>query len=152
LRVKARLRLRKLDVCSLLLASGSEKIRQNSSGRFSDGDRRWRSIIRFDRLTDAYPSEDLFGLSESFVSRCDSEVLLHVALRQIVWRDEIQPILSARGGGGVLGLCCPPSALSFDHERSRLRSHAGPELGKGFRYTEMSTIYDCTLEMSTAPL
>src|SRR3954447_16085732 len=80
------LRLRKLDVCSLLRASGSEKIGQNSPGRFSDGDRRWRSIIRFDRLIDvAYPSEDLFGLSESFVSRGDSEVLLRVALRPIVW-------------------------------------------------------------------
>jgi hypothetical protein len=77
------LRLRKLDVCSLLLASGSEKIGQDSPGGFSDGDRRWRSILRFDRLTDVgYPSEDLFGLSESFVNRGNSEVLIHVVLRR----------------------------------------------------------------------
>ena len=82
------LRLRKLDVCSLLLASGSKKIGQNSPGRFSDGDRRWRSIIRLDRLTDvAYPSEDLFRLSESLVGRGDSEVLIHISLRQLVRRD-----------------------------------------------------------------
>jgi hypothetical protein len=56
-------RLRKPDAYSLLLASGSKKIWQNSPGRFSDGDRRWRSIIRFDRLTDVgYPSEDLFDI------------------------------------------------------------------------------------------
>ena len=41
---------RLLDACSLLLASGSKKIGQNSAGRFSDGDRRWRSITHFDRL------------------------------------------------------------------------------------------------------
>jgi|tagenome__1003787_1003787.scaffolds.fasta_scaffold20897175_2 hypothetical protein len=123
------------DADSLLLASGSEKIGQNSPGRFSHSDRRWRSIFRFDRLTGvSNPSEDLFGLSESFVSRGNSEVLIHISLGQIVRRDQIKPIMAAGEGGGVLGLCRPPSALSFDHERSWLRSHAQgkvPRFGDG---------------------
>ena len=97
------LRLRKSDAYSLLLASGSEKIGQNSAGR-SDGDRRWRSIIRFDRRTDfAYPSEDLFGLSESLVRRGDFEVLINILLRQLVRRDQIEPIIAAGEGGEFSG-------------------------------------------------
>src|SRR5829696_2000653 len=88
------------------------------------------SIRCLDRLsaaadTSKYP----FCLSESLVSRGDREVLINISLRQLVRRDQIQPIIAAGEGGGVLGLCRPPSALSFDHKGSCLRSHQ--KLGEG---------------------
>ena len=147
------LSLPKPDADSLLLASGSKKIGQNSPGGFSDGDRRWMSIRCLDRLSAvANPSKYPFSLSESFVSRGNSEVLVHVSLRQIVRRDQIEPIIAAGEGGGVLGLCRPPSALSFDHERSCLRSHAGSEAwGKVPRFGT-AMIYDWSHALSTVSL
>ena len=76
------------DARFLLLACGCKEIRQNSPGRFNDGDRRWGTTTHFDRLnaaadTSKYP----FRLSESLVSRGDSEVLINISLRQLVRRD-----------------------------------------------------------------
>src|SRR5215212_10048014 len=84
--------------------------------------------------TSKYP----FCLSESLVSRGDSKVLINISLPQLVRRDQIEPIIAAGEGGGVLGPCRPPSALSFDHERSCLRSHADSEAWGRFRDSGMA--------------
>jgi hypothetical protein len=143
------LRLPKPDADSLLLASGGKEIRQNSPGRFSDGDRRWRSIIRFDRLTAvADPSEDFFGLSENCASRGNSEVLIHLALRQIGWRDEIEPIVVAGEGGGDRRLSRAISCLRLDRKGSCLRSHS--EARERSHGSGTALIYGWSRELSTA--
>jgi len=145
------LSLPKPDADSLLLASGSKKIGQNSPGGFSDGDRRWMSIRCLDRLSAvANPSKYPFRLSEGFLCRDDSEVLINISLRQLVGRDQIDPIIVAGEGGGGLRLCHPPSTLSFDHERSCLRSHS--EARERSHGSGTALIYGWSHELSTAPL
>ena len=126
-----------LNARSLLLASGSKKIGQDSSGRFSDSDWRWmtmRWLGRFSAAPDTskYP----FRRSESFVSRGDCEVLIHISHRQIVWRNEIEPVILAREGREDRGLSRAVSGLCLDRKGSRLRSHSQargkvPRFGNG---------------------
>jgi hypothetical protein len=119
------LNLAKPNARSLLLACGGKEIRQNSAGRFSDGDRRWRTITHFDRLSAAADTSKYhFGLSESLVRRGDSEVLIHVSLREIGWRDQIEPVILTREGGGDRRLSRAVSCLRLDPKGSCLRSHS----------------------------
>ena len=71
-----------LNASSLLLASGSKKIGQNSSGRFSDSDWRWMTMRWFGRFSAAPDtSKYRFRRSESFVSRGGSYAGIWVTAR-----------------------------------------------------------------------
>src|SRR5215211_566674 len=81
---------------------------------------RWLGRLSAASDTSKYP----FRRSESFVSRGDCEVLIHISLRQIVWRNEIEPVILARERGGDRGLSRAVSGLCLDHKGSCLRSHS----------------------------
>jgi hypothetical protein len=95
--------LRFLDFEPLFVASGSQEIGKNSRGserRFGFGsDRRCRVVAGLKRLRlSAGPTEEPFGLPASLALRSGvSEVLVNIALGEVVRRDQIDPIVLARG-------------------------------------------------------
>jgi hypothetical protein len=119
--------LRLLHLLPFLLTSFREEIGQNSCGSGSRLrlERRCGVLAGLNRLRVSEPTEEPFGLLPCLALHGRvREVLVDIALGDIVRRDQIDPIILAGGGGSCdCGRGRALAALDLDGELACLWSH-----------------------------